>query len=287
MNKELTPVANEALIERFMTLALEKDAKLEAIQEIVKMRNQLRAEQAKELFDNAMAAFQSTCPTIQKTKEVRNKPEKGGGLRYKYAPLDSIISQVRELLSMHGFSYRVETEVKENLVLVTCVVTHSFGHSQTSSFSVPIDKESYMTDQQRFGAALTFAKRYAFCNAFGIMTGDEDTDANDTASEPPAPQAQRPEARPRSDEPAPTGEPPKQDGSSLSVFGFITEVVTAPTKTGQKYIVMLGKDKYNTFSSTVANAARELHAKKLKVRIEFVNKGKWGDDITKLEAAKS
>jgi hypothetical protein len=30
---------------------------------------------------------------------------------------------------------------------------------------------------QDYASALTFAKRYAFCNAFGIMTGDADTDA--------------------------------------------------------------------------------------------------------------
>jgi hypothetical protein len=34
-----------------------------------------------------------------------------------------------------------------------------------------------MTAQQMVGSARTFAMRYAFCNAFGILTGDEDTDA--------------------------------------------------------------------------------------------------------------
>ena len=34
-----------------------------------------------------------------------------------------------------------------------------------------------MSAQQQYGAASTFAKRYAFLNAFGISTGDEDNDA--------------------------------------------------------------------------------------------------------------
>jgi hypothetical protein len=29
---------------------------------------------------------------------------------------------------------------------------------------------------QQIGTAITYAKRYTFCNAFGIMTADEDTD---------------------------------------------------------------------------------------------------------------
>jgi hypothetical protein len=34
-----------------------------------------------------------------------------------------------------------------------------------------------MSQTQVEAATLTFAKRYAFCNAFGILTGDEDIDA--------------------------------------------------------------------------------------------------------------
>ena len=36
-----------------------------------------------------------------------------------------------------------------------------------------------MTDSQKYAARNTFAKRYAFCNVFGITTGDEDIDASD------------------------------------------------------------------------------------------------------------
>lgn len=42
---------------------------------------------------------------------------------------------------------------------------------------VPLgNKTQVMSDTQLYAAASTFAKRYAFCNAFGIMTGDEDNE---------------------------------------------------------------------------------------------------------------
>jgi hypothetical protein len=50
------------------------------------------------------------------------------------------------------------------------------GHSQESDFTVPIDEKAFMNAPQKVASALTFAKRYAFCNAFGILTGDEDND---------------------------------------------------------------------------------------------------------------
>jgi hypothetical protein len=50
---------------------------------------------------------------------------------------------------------------------------------------VPLgNKTQVMSDTQVTAAAGTFAKRYAFCNVFGIMTGDEDTDGADP--QPPA-----------------------------------------------------------------------------------------------------
>ncbi len=62
-------------------------------------------------------------------------------------------------------------------MIATCKITHILGHSETSTFEAPIDKDSYMSAPQQYAAASTFAKRYAFCNALGILTGDEDNDA--------------------------------------------------------------------------------------------------------------
>ena len=45
------------------------------------------------------------------------------------------------------------------------------------------NKTRIMSQTQVEAAALTFAKRYAFCNAFGILTGDEDTDASPETAE--------------------------------------------------------------------------------------------------------
>jgi len=57
------------------------------------------------------------------------------------------------------------------------IVHHDAGHEEESSFSVPIDTESFMNAPQKVGSARTFAMRYAYCNAFGILTSDEDDDA--------------------------------------------------------------------------------------------------------------
>lgn len=167
------PIQDEATL--LISQAIDKNVPVETMERLLAMRRELKAEKAKEEYDLAMAEFQAECPVIQKTKKVFEKDRKT--VRYQYAPLESVIEQVKELLAKHGFSYSINTIQDEKMLGVICKATHKSGHSEQTTFSVPIGTEGYMSDVQKYGARLTFAKRYAFCNAFGILTGDEDTDA--------------------------------------------------------------------------------------------------------------
>jgi hypothetical protein len=128
-----------------------------------------------------MANFQKDCPVIAKTSPVKSKT---GEVTYRFASIDSIILQVKDVLGKNKLAYkfREERNKEEGTVTVYCVVTHAMGHSEETPFTVEIGTEAYMTDVQKFGARNTFAKRYAFCNAFGIVTGNEDTDAKEILS---------------------------------------------------------------------------------------------------------
>jgi ERF superfamily len=168
----------EALIAK----AIDKNVPVETMERLLIMRRELKAEWAKAEFDKAMAAFQAECPIIKKTKGVKTD---SGELAYKYAPLDSIVGQVKDILSKHGFSYGVDQPAtKQGYIKVALTVKHKSGHSEVTCVELPLgNKTRIMSQTQVEAAALTFAKRYAFCNAFGILTGDEDTDAKRAPNE--------------------------------------------------------------------------------------------------------
>lgn len=158
-------------IESIFRLAIEKEGTAETLEKLMGIRRELNAEAAKKAFDAALSAFQSECPVIL-------KKVKGAKEAYKFAPLDDIMPIVQPILSRHGFSFSITSEVDTKWVKAICKITHSAGHFETGEFKVPTDERNpMMNDPQRYGGSLTFAKRYAFCNAFGIMTGDEDRDA--------------------------------------------------------------------------------------------------------------
>lgn len=162
------------------TLILKAIAKgqLDTVERLLVMRRELKAESAKEQYVNALARFQKICPTIPKTKIVRNKESKGGGVRYRYAPLDVIIAHVHEPLAECGFSYMIKGEQDEKQFTAIVEGYHVAGHSEVSRFSVPIEKSDYMSSPQSVASAQTFAKRQAFCNLFGIVTTDTDDDGS-------------------------------------------------------------------------------------------------------------
>jgi ERF superfamily len=167
------PLDPEALIAK----GIEHGISVEGLERLLAMRERLKAEQARSAYIGALAQFQASCPVIGKQSIVLDK---AGKERYRYASLDSIVKQVGPLLRASDLTYRIDTRIEEGQatgLIAICIITHRDGHSESSEFRVPIDRDSYMSDPQKFGAASTFAKRYAFCNALGILTGDLDTDA--------------------------------------------------------------------------------------------------------------
>lgn len=163
-------------VSQFIQQAIEKNLPVDVMERLFTLRERVKAEQGKEAFTAALAEFQKQCPIIKKDKKVFNKD--GRTLRYMYAPIESVIKQIRSGLANNGFSYSWDVEQIENSMKVTAKLTHVFGHFETSSITMPIEKSDYMNAPQSYATAQTYAKRYTLLNVLGIGTADEDTDAN-------------------------------------------------------------------------------------------------------------
>ena len=183
--------------ETLIAQAIAKDVPMETMEKLLAMRKELKDEAAMEAFFTDLALFQKVCPKIPKTKVVYEK--NSHEVRYRYAPLATIIRAVRRKLFNAGFSYLIKTEQTKESVKAIVELHHREGHVEITEFEVPIDPKAFMNAQQKVAATLTFAKRYAFCNATGIMTSDEDTDANFGEELPGAPPKDPPTMEKRKD----------------------------------------------------------------------------------------
>jgi hypothetical protein len=193
-------------VEALLMQAVQSGVPVESLERLMAMRRELREEYARQAFFTALAGFQSECPVIAKTSEVKDRG--GQSVRYRFASLDRIVETIRPHLQRHelSFTFRTAFDLDNNHLVAACEVHHALGHSETSEFRVPIAKDSFMNGAQHFGSASSYARRYALLGALGIVTGDEDDDAQGSEPESrPAAQAQRsaPPPRPDASQPPP------------------------------------------------------------------------------------
>lgn len=171
------PAPSVPSVVSLLNKAVEHDISVEGLEKLLAMHERMQAAAAQSAFLEALSAFQADCPVIPKRKTAST-----GSYSYRYAPLEDIVRIVSPLLRRHGLSYRFDTAFEATELgqaqVVTCIVYHRDGHSETSEFRTPVDLGARMNDMQKSASAQTYAKRYAFCNAFGILTGDEDNDGH-------------------------------------------------------------------------------------------------------------
>jgi hypothetical protein len=187
------PMISGVNIEAILNKAIDSKAAVEVVKELLAMWREDQADRAKAMFDEALSAFQSECPVVQKEKVVKTNT---GQKAYSYAPIEAIEIQIRPILRKFGFSHSFDTDTASQAgwVIAKCIVTHSAGHSRTSTGKFPLgSKTNIMSDTQVYAAALTFANRRALCNAYGLVLAGEDLDGQTGKLKPVGPSSKQPD----------------------------------------------------------------------------------------------
>ncbi len=108
---------------------------VDSMRQLLDMHREEEDRQAKRALNAALAAFQHACPVIIKAKGI---PDNQGRIKYKYAPLETIVMQVKGLQHEHGLSYHFDTTDESGAVVVTCTITHIGGGTHSSSARMPM-----------------------------------------------------------------------------------------------------------------------------------------------------
>lgn len=144
------------------------------VERMISLKERTDQRQAEKDFAAAFADLQADTPSIVATGTIKGKD---GSVRSSFAPYERIMEQVQPLLKRHGFTVSFDSEIADGRVKVTCKILHRGGHSQSNSFAVRIGQgPPGASEAQSDGAANTYAKRGALCQALNIVI-DHDTDA--------------------------------------------------------------------------------------------------------------
>ena len=155
-----------------LQMAIQSNIGVAELEKLTQLYEQWENRQAKKEFLQAFTRFQSICPDIRKTKEVSFN----GNVKYCYAPLADICRQINPFLEKCNLSYRWEHEEENATLKVTCIISHTNGHSERTTMTGPADETGSKNKIQARGSSFTFLQRYTLLGALGISTADSDID---------------------------------------------------------------------------------------------------------------
>lgn len=175
-------VRNEPSIMEVIDRAMQTGRTVEELRELFALSERMGAAKAKSQWNAAFAGFKAECPPIErKTENPQFKVLRNGVMvARKFASLPDIEAVVGKVLAKHGLSYRWgDMKVEGSHLTMPCIVAHAGGHSESStSMPVPVESKAGSSDQQKYGAAQTYAMRYSLISALGLTSCDEDSDGD-------------------------------------------------------------------------------------------------------------
>lgn len=185
------PVQQPTEISAFMRIAVEK-GDVATIDKLASLYERAAEKSAEQQFNSALTAFQNEAKVIGKNRKVEYVNKSGVKTAYGFVDFEHLTEQIRPLLDKHGLAFSHDTSIDEKqMMTVTCTLRHVLGHREKSSFTLPTTAQTpAMSDQQRYAAALTFARRYTLIQALGLATGEIDADEVHEAAGPTITEAQ-------------------------------------------------------------------------------------------------
>jgi len=150
-------MTKQALIEKSnnpMTLiasAVANDANVETLERLMTLQERYESNEARKAFISAMQKFQELKPALAKNTKVEFNTKKGL-TSYSFCSLPDIEAALKPVLSECELSYRFENLSKDDAFGIRCVVTHVFGHSESSEMYAPLDSSGNKNQIQGIGS---------------------------------------------------------------------------------------------------------------------------------------
>lgn len=164
-----------------LSMVTARGASIEEISKFMDLMERQQANEARQAFVRAMAAFKRNPPDIYKDKNVEHS-----GISYDHATLGNICEVVIGALAQHGISHAWKVEQPPSgLITVSCALTHDMGHSESTTISAPADNSGKKNPIQSIGSAITYCQRYTLLAACGIAVKEAiDDDGRGATPEP-------------------------------------------------------------------------------------------------------
>jgi len=146
--------------------------------ELLAIQKEYEANEARKAFHLALAEFKRHPLTIYKEKTVKYATQKGA-TQYNHATLGAALGEINPVLGSCDLSLTWDTKQGDNGdITVTAILSHSMGHSITTSLAASPDDSGGKNKIQAVGSSVEYLKRYTGFALLGISSKDMDDDGH-------------------------------------------------------------------------------------------------------------
>lgn len=174
---------------QMLNMAVSQGADLDKLTKLMDLQERWEKNEARKAYVQALADFKKNAPKIMKTKEVSFG---AGKTAYKHALAGVASEMIGGALAEHGLSHTWDVAQPEGgKIKVTCILTHSAGHSERVSMEATPDTSGSKNSIQAIGSTVSYLQRYSLFAATGLVPKDADDDAQGGKGAHVMPETQR------------------------------------------------------------------------------------------------
>ncbi|CRN07965.1 ERF superfamily protein [Pseudomonas sp. URMO17WK12:I11] len=166
---------SETILQIIQQVAMSPTADIDKMERLMVMHQNIQALQAKQQFDEALAAMQEELPVIGERGGIKDK---NGRIQSTYALWEDINEMIKPVLARHGFALSFRTPRNERGIEVEGVLSHRAGHRETTSLLLPADTSGSKNGVQAVASSVSYGKRYTAGALLNFTTTGEDDDGN-------------------------------------------------------------------------------------------------------------
>lgn len=148
---------------------------MEDLKQMLELQKEYEANEARKEFNLALAAFKSEDILIAKDKLV-SFDTNAGTTSYSHASLGNIVKIAVPFMSKHGLSHRWDINQENARVVVTCILSHRLGHSESVKIDASPDNSGSKNAIQQVSSTVTYLERYTFLAITGLAVEDMSDD---------------------------------------------------------------------------------------------------------------
>lgn len=158
-----------------LEIAVARGADLAELKELMALKREYEADEARKSHFKAMAEFRKTQIIVMRSETIKDGPLKGK----KHAKLFDFVDAATPALSGAGLSatWRIIKDEKD-WIEMACIISHEDGHQEQVTMGGPPDTGPGRNAIQARNSTVTYLEKATFKMALGLAERGDDDDGN-------------------------------------------------------------------------------------------------------------